>query len=418
MAIKRFIGTQRAIAQVSTILLGVFDVTTEYILTVGEGNLTTKVSVFGITDIDTTAAALVTAWEATGAHPWVKVVKATSATATVTLTANVPGCPYTVVSSKAGGTGTIGAVVTATANQSGSDVNDAKNYDTGTLPASSDRFIHARGAPAIAWNLEALAALVNVEFIHPRGAGNVGLASMAFAISADGQQFDVNAPEYRKHYFKMGCATVEIGQAAGPSTIPAATRIKLNSPETTTLTAFSIDGISIDPGLPTMRFLSNSGTTLIDVVSANGGFGVGADVLEETATVGFVNVNDPTGQSRIVIGKGVLIALEYIQSGGVAVINTSAALPEMNVFGGTVEWVSTFSLTLIKLRGGTFLFNGLGGIVNCEHDGGILDASHNNFSRVITNYKPQPGAILKGLPQLAITNHFLPVDQAYQLAYT
>ena len=194
MATKTFLGSQHDVAQVGTITITTWAVDTDsFNIVIGDAakNLTVTITAKGDTDTTLTATALVAAWNAS-THPYAKYITATSAAAVITLTADNPGNPFTIdaTSVTGGGGGVIGSYTAVTASVSGSDVADAANYDTGTLPVATDKIIHAKGAPAMAWGLESLAALATCSLEHENGAGNIGLARMAFAFSSDGQEFD------------------------------------------------------------------------------------------------------------------------------------------------------------------------------------------------------------------------------------
>lgn len=419
MATVVFIGSQANVAQVDTVQVTAYDAASTYILTIGAGNLTHVISVPGTTDVDGTADALKTAWNAS-THAYAKYITATVSTDTVTLTADTAGVPFTVASSKSGGTGTIGAVASSVAMVSASDVNDAANYAGGALPANSDTFIHARGAPALAWNLEAHTALTSLIFKHPRGAGNIGLERMGFAISADGQTADSTAREYRPHYLKMQIITLEIGEEFGPSTISAATRIKIDNTKTaaTTNRIFSVAGTSLDSGVPTLKMLVNSASGNLVVSSCAGGIGIAIDSISETSLIGDIVVDDPSGASRFFTGDGVTMG-KYEQFSGVAKLRSAVTLANITVQGGTVETIGTYDVTVALVDGaGVFIGSSEGDIVTLNHDGGTVDMIQQSVSRTITNYNPKTGAVLKlNGTDVAITN-WNPPTNLHTVTYT
>lgn len=417
-----FLGSQEDVAQVGTVTVTAWDVTTTYILTAGDTtkNLSVAISVLGDTDTTVTAAALVTAWNAS-THPYCKYITATSSAAVITLTAQTDGVPFTVVSSKSGGAGTIGAYTAVTANQSGSDIDDAANYDGGAKPTSSDTLVHALGAPAMAWGLEAYTALTAVVFKHLRGAGNVGLDRMAFAISSDGQTKDPNAREYRPHYLKSAFATVEIGQSAGPTLAASATRIKIDN---TTAGAcatdiFSVDGTSIDAGLPTVRLLLTDGAADIDIVSAAGGVGVAVDAIGETSQVGTVTVHDKTGATNFVTSAGVDIVTAYQQNSGTAILRASGAVQTIVVRGGTVEVFGSFAIGTVGVENeGVFRWSSSGTITNiASNNGGTVDGTRNEASKTCVTLTPRAGFTLIGNPGMTFTNSFEPAGVLYSILF-
>jgi len=92
-----FIGTADAVAQIDTVQVTNFDVTTTYVITIGGDT----VSVLGNTDEDTTASDLQVALEAS-TNPYFVAVDWTVTTDTITATAGNAGVPFTATSSVTG----------------------------------------------------------------------------------------------------------------------------------------------------------------------------------------------------------------------------------------------------------------------------------------------------------------------------
>ncbi len=399
MATKSFEGNQDNVKQIDTAQVTAFDAATTYVLTIGAGTRLLAISVLGDTDVNTTATALKDAWNAS-THPYASHITATVATDTVTLTADVPGCPFIVVSSKIGGTGTIGAIVVATANKSSSDVNDAANYDTNSLPVSSDTIIHAVGAPAMAWNLESLSSLTSVVLDHPRGAGNIGLRQQGFAITSDGQTTDPDAPEYRDTYLKMDFATINIGGETGPTNVAGATRIKVNNTRSSAsaTTIFSVAGASMDPGLPTVRLLFAHSGADIDVQGAFGGWGVAVDNIGETSTIGDVDIQDVSGTAKSFLGPGVTWTSFIQQSGESEVYGVGGGGTEtIKVRGGTCNVNGAFGSgpILIINSGATLKWSCSSANIGTMTIEGTFDATTALAQPDIGNFSPSPGAVLK-----------------------
>lgn len=422
MAIKVFLGQQVAVAQVDTVQITAFDAATTYILTIGSGTLTEVISVVGITDAATTATALKDAWEAS-THPYAKYITATVATDTVTLTADTPGVPFTVVSSKTGGTGTIGAVTSSTANSSGSDFGDAVNWNGAALPSIGDTVIHDRNAPAMAWTLDQ-SALTGIAFEHPKGAGNVGLDRMSFAITADGQTGDDNALEYRDHYLQMDCVSVDIGSKGGPSAKASATRIKLDNTRSAASSAtriHSVDGVSIDPGKPTLRLLTNHLSADIDVVSASGGWGIAMDDDSETSVAGDIIVNDVTGGARSFLSDGVTW-VSFIQHSGTSQIHNASAVASTAKFrGGTCEMLGSYTTapTIVVNKGATLKWSASSAGISTLTIDGTFDCRNALIAPVINAFVPTAGAvIIAGTLGVVYSTGITEPDGLYTLSFS
>jgi hypothetical protein len=137
-------GDAVAIAQVGTVTVSSVDSTpadNTYTLTVTDENgYTVAVSVVGDTNVNTTAAALNTAWNASASPVAQRVTSAIDGTTAskLVLTANTAGVPFTIASSVAGGgTGAFGAYTAVTANSGANDYNTAENWNTGSVPAAT-----------------------------------------------------------------------------------------------------------------------------------------------------------------------------------------------------------------------------------------------------------------------------------------
>ena len=317
MALKTFEGKVEARAQKDTVQITAFDGATTYNLTVGG----VVISVVGDTDVDTTAANLATAWNLS-AHPYFNLVTATAVTDTITLESDLPGLPFTAVSSVTGGAGTIGAITSVTTNGSPYDLEDAINWSNEIFPVNGD-ICEFPGKRHIAWGLDALNGIVPAGGRIFRGAGRIGLREDAVAISADGQGISLLAPEYRPSFMEYPFDTLdlEIGQVTGGGNVPGSDRIKLDlSGSDGTVHIYSVGGTSIDVGMPALRF--RGGSTLTTFViheggAAGGGVGFGVEpstnFLAKKVLIESTLINDLIFIGN---GNGSMTIQDYVQQGG------------------------------------------------------------------------------------------------------
>jgi hypothetical protein len=178
MAVKRWVGRAQKTAQAGTITIGTYDATTTY--KVGIPNTTTGkvVSTLGTggTNI-TTAAALAALLQASLEPEFLEITWTTPTTAVISyaVQSSLAGTPVTVAVAVSGGTGTI-STATTQANVSPNDVNNANNWDTGTLPVNSDTIVFDFGAVDATWNIDQLAALTGITMYRRREyTGKIGL---------------------------------------------------------------------------------------------------------------------------------------------------------------------------------------------------------------------------------------------------
>lgn len=360
-----FTGTATAVAQISDTEITDYDAATTYTLTVGIAPNTHAVSVAGDTDPATTAAALVAAWN-DSTHPYTNPVVATNPSAAlVTLTAFPAGAPFTVVSSKTGGTGTIDAIAETTSSEGPNDLSTVGNYSGGALPSDADDFEISNTGVNICWNLDALNAVnLNLGDIKKTYTGRIGLDYRKFATSADGVTTDATKPEYRQCYMELAGGTdsvLTIGEHEGPGAPEGSGRIYLElgsgSERWYTLIVKSM-ATSADTGRPALRLRGDLDD--LDVRSAVGGVGLAAEVPGETLEIPSVRIAGTSANTRVVCGDGFRCADEWKQTGGnnvlrhvstVAATGTltlaaNAADTETVVIGGkTYTWKDTLSET-------------------------------------------------------------------------
>lgn len=420
MATVTFIGALQPIAQVVSSQLDVYDGAGTYTLTVGAGNLTEVISVAADTDAATTIGNLVTAWNAS-THPYCKYITASAVTDVITLTADTPGAPFTVVSGASGGTASMTAISVDTANQSGSDVSLAGNYEGGALASNGDTFIHDASAPALAWGLDQ-SAKTSIVFHSPRGAGNIGLNRMAFAISADGQTADQSAREYREDYLKMDMAEVHIGEEVGPSLKAAATRIKLDNTRAgaSTTTVYSVAGVSADPGKPTLRLLTTNSAANVFVRSAEAGWGIAVDDGNETSTAGAITCVDAVGSPRTYLGQGCTWTLFKQLRGEAFIHNAIGVISSVDARGGVVTCLGSWTSgpTLNVYAGSTVNWSTATGAIASVIGAGRLDTRACVADITIISHQPEPGAeLLVGDSDIDVTTFGRP-NAEYTVTYS
>lgn len=156
MATRYWLARVQPRAQVVTVTVTGYDVTTTYKITIGVN----VISVIGVTDAAGTASALQAALSASQYREFQEVSWTYPGTgAVITGTANTPGTPFTAVSSVTGGAGTIGAVTTTVTNTSPSDIGDANNWSAATLPISGDSVVVENTSTPMKWRLDSFSAV-------------------------------------------------------------------------------------------------------------------------------------------------------------------------------------------------------------------------------------------------------------------
>lgn len=209
MATQRWIGNGANVAQISTVAVTAYDVTTTYRITMN-GKI---VGVLGSGGTTTTAATALTAALNASEDPEFKEVTWTSSGATITGTANTPGTLWIATSSVSGGAGTIGAVTASTANASKNDASNTANWSGGAIPGTGDTAVFDDGDVDCKWNLLTMAAAADLTAVIVRDTyrGRIGLP----VYSENG----IYEPSYRGGVFTaqtITSLTIEQSSAAGP----------------------------------------------------------------------------------------------------------------------------------------------------------------------------------------------------------
>lgn len=340
-----YVGKATAVAQVTTVQITAYDAATTYKLTVGG----VVISAAGVTDATATAAALAAAWNAS-THPYCTgVTAANNSSDTVTLTADTAGVPFTVTSSKSGGTGTIGAATTGTASAGPNHADTPGNYSGGALPGAGDTLILRDCNVDILWGLEtitdALAKIVREDSFT----GRIGLPYDAYTASAATDP-DTTAVEYRPTHWKIKTAILELGGRTGPVTGSHPVREKWDLTTTTcAITVFGTAGSSDDADKAPCRLLCNSASTTLTIY--DGSVSIGRDKPGDTATLG--TINQFGAASRIDVGDGVTLTTFDGQQGSAALYIAATTIRSES--GHSIELCGTGAIGTLELRGATSL---------------------------------------------------------------
>lgn len=369
MATRIFAGDAVAVSQVDTVQITAFDAATTYILTINGKT----VSVSGVTDVAATTAALEEAWNASTIPEFAEVTALDDDVDTITLTADTDGKPFTVASSVSGGTGTIGAVTSVTAND-GPSVWSGNNFKTagvrGTLPSSGDDVILENSSVEILHGLDQSAAGIWTSLqISASYTGTIGLPKT----NGDG---DDDYDEYRQRYLSIDCTTLRIGDGEGTGS--GKLRIELAQ----SLTTFVSDNTaSSDDALGAVEIFGSGNTITtatvesgsVDFARDNGEAGatITTLILDNDATVR-VDANSSVVTATVEGGEldieSALTTLTLRDSA--TVTHTAGNIATANVFGGTLNIENDAALTITDANIGT---------------GGIIDATSANAAVTLTN---------------------------------
>lgn len=387
MADIEFLGLVGSVQQVTTVQITADDAATTYTITIGAGNRTHDVSVAGSgTGVNQTATDLQTACDAS-THPYFSPLTFTVATDTITIT-GVGSRPFTAASSVTGGTGTIGAPSTTTSPTGPHHYDDADNWSGGAVPVASDTVRAMRAGTRILYGLDDSA--ISLAKFQQGNDVVIGLRDDQVATSEDGETHSADAPEYLDTYLQIKATTVELGVDFSGVSTAGSGRINIdNSIVTASVTTIDRNSSTSKNGtLPSCLLKFADADADVFVRNAPGGVGIGL-LPAETFTVGEINVDDQSANSRVLVGDGVTMTA-WRQLGGSNEVRSAATVATFRVDGGGVRTVGAWKITTATVTGGTWQPDNKDGssIIadTLTQSGGLVDTWKSSEARTFTTY--------------------------------
>lgn len=363
MAIHRWLGQTPAVAQVATVQITGYDVTTTYKLTVG-GVVVSTVGTGG--SVNTTATALAAAWNAS-THAYFTGVTASAATDTVTLTADTAGVPFTAASSVTGGAGTIGAYTVTTAN-AGPNVLAAANIDSAAMPSNGDTLIFENSSTDVLWSLDAMTSTTTLTIIiYPTFTGKIGLNKRVFATSASGT--NASYPDYREDELTIDGATLIWFPRHNGLTNPAKSgRILINT-KTSAATYLIEDTATAatESNLEPVRIKGSNNASVLTVAGASV-VGVGTNDPNDAAEFATINVS---GRAKVNATDQVTCATLVVREGPTVRVGKAPT---------TIDGKDAFSTATIitAMASGTITTATIGENQTLRHVGGAITVTTMN----------------------------------------
>lgn len=382
MATLRWRGDAVAIAQVDTLTVGgTVEVGDLFNTTINGKTLSHAAT---STSTTTTATGIATDWNALSSTTNPEHAEATAAgvAATVTITADVKGKPFTltVATTEAGGGAADLQTFTraaTTASVGPNDWSSARNWSTNAVPVAADDVVIELNAVDILYGLNQTGITLTSLVINNNHTAKVGL-----------KEHNGSYQEYRTTYLTIGATTQTIGR--GPGT--GSGRLKINNEGiATTLT---VHGTGTAESTGTEAFLWK-GTNIANVVNVYKG-SVGVAVLAgETAAIATLRVgytSNVLGDSFVRCSSGVTLTT-INQSGGTLEINS--ACTTINKTAGNLTIGGSGAVTTLNEDGGTTTYNSTGTITTLNiSDGGIVDFGQNMSAKTVTNCNMYAGSKL------------------------
>lgn len=352
MSTLRWLGRAPVVRQVDTIEITADDAATTYSVTIG--GITVEVAGSG-SSVGQTASDLKDALEAS-THPYFTSLTYTLNSATITITGDNQGAPFSITAADTGGTGTLSHAAEATAAQSPNHWNAAENWSGGAVPTSNDEVIFDKGAVPLLWELDQNTLSLDLLRTDRSYTGWIGLNPWGFL---DAGVENTSCPEYRDTHLHADFDRIEVGRESGAGTGAGQGRINLENGDTGTpvMQVFNTAGAPKDAGQLAVDYIPADAQGNLIVNNAPGGVGVCARQPGTTGTIGDINVATTNPASRVVVGEGVTWT-NYRQNQGNNVIAAAADVTAVRVSGGTLTTVGEeWTITSLLLFAGKVIQN-------------------------------------------------------------
>ena len=358
MATKYWLGTADAVTQIIDGSIDSIDATPAndtFTVTIGGD----AISIVGITDEATTAAALVVLLEAS-TNPYFAAMTWTNPSgALITGTADEAGVPTVAALTQSGGTGTVTDFTDTVAATGPNFWDNALNWSTGVAPVNSDDIFVEDTDVSITYGLAQSGVTLDSLIVRKTFTGKIGLDSMQFATSADGDTLDPLKTEYRESYLEISATIFQAGEHFGPGEPGGSQRIKINTGSNVmTGTIFDTASTSAETGKPSIRILNVNASSELFVRLAPAGVGVAVDVPGEVSTLSLVSISDTSGLSQVSLSRGVTLTT-YNQQGGTNVLESAGTITTVTCSGGTLTTEGDYLITTAVMEGGVWNANHL-----------------------------------------------------------
>lgn len=364
----RFIANALPVAQVDTLTVGgTIEADDVFLLTINGKTLRVAAGSTAAADV---ASAIAAAWN-DSAIPEFAEITAEADGATVVLTADVPGRPFSVAiaTTEAGGGAADGQTFTraATTACSGPNFwNAAANWDTGAVPADDDDVYLDNS---------------NIDLLYGLDQHTVALASLHIAASYTGRiglpEHNGAYREYRERTLRISAGQVRIGYGPGPGS----SRIRLDTGSQPAAVAVLRTGTPAEQDRESLYWVGSHAGNTLEVVQ--GSVAVATEAGAEAQVAPRVGHASNVASDAIVrFGAGVTLG-DLHQSGGVVELNSDAAAVEMT--DGTLV-VAAGAVDVLDLFGGTAYYNSPGTLGTARvGPRGRLDFSQDMTPKTVAN---------------------------------
>jgi hypothetical protein len=367
MSVNVWRGDAPAVAQVTTVTIGTYDVTTTYSVTINGKS----VSTLGTGGTAATTATALQGLLAASTITEFQDATWTVSAAVITGTAATAGVPFTLSTSVTGGTGTISNSTTTTSSGP-NDASTAANWTTGAIPAAGDDLWFINSASSVKWGL---ASISNPALTSINGdstfTGEIGLPRY----NAVGGYY-----EYRARFLTAGFATLNWGQNPGQGS--GSGRVQLDSGATVWTANIISTGTPADHGRPALYMKGTSAGNVLNVQSGAVGVAIEPGDTSTVLTVQIGYLHSQATDVTLTLGSGV--TLTTIQQYG-GVININSNVTTLLDFGGTANVFGTATVGTLDVEDG--------GTVNYYSSGALTTGTVGENSTLDYSLDPRPKTV-------------------------
>lgn len=352
MASIRWIGNAQAIAQLNTITPATVAIGDVFNVIINGKTVSYTAAAATVADVCTGLQAAL----AESTIPEFTELIAADNTTNITLTGRVAGVPFTQTSSATGASPTLVTVVTTAA--SGPNFwNVAANWDTGSVPVSSDSVYLDNSSVSIFYGLANSAVTLTLLYIAENYSGQIGLSKTNAG----------NYPEYRPDYLSISATSI-INKSSS-------NRIKINTGTVQTTIEIFNTGSGAESNLEAFIWKGTHASNVMEV--SNGSVGIAA-YGGESATVATLSISNGT------VRTGLGSSLTTIRQIGGS-YSGSSAITTYTLTGGTGRVSGSGTIGTLSLSGRlTYETSGTATTVSIKKNG-VLDSSTDISARTITN---------------------------------
>jgi len=340
-------GDAPAIAQVDTLTVGgTIETTDNFTMTIN-GKAVNVVA--GSTVAATVAATIATTWNACTIPEFKEITAAATTGGALTLTADVPGKPFTVTvaTTETGGGAADSQTFSKASTIASSGPNDwstAANWSGGVLPASGDTVVLENSKSDILYGLDQHAVTLASLIVSQTFLATVGLPRT----NSGGYV------EYRPQYLQIGATLCTIGNGSGQGS----GRIKLDFYSIQTACTILNAGSAAETGVPSILLKGTHASNVLNLIKGIVGI---AFFAGETATLATVNVgyfSNINGDSNLAMSSGVTLTTIKQSGGSIFAASNITTLTQyaglLTLQGSATIGTATLEGTLYDQSTGTF----------------------------------------------------------------